>query len=383
MHRRAGCSQSYEMAITGQREIAAMNAARTAIKPSHVTQVHPRRISTIPTGESTSSVYTGYIGNMLSVVVPVHNEEPSILALYDRLTSVLENLRRPYEVIFVDDSPTDRSFELLANLIETGCPFKVLRLRRDSGETAALAAGFDEAQGQVIVSLDGNLQHDPEDIPLLLEKIDEGYDIVSGWRKDRLEGAISRLSSAIANLAMKRVSGVKLHDFGSTFRAYRSEVLKEVNLYGELHRFIPALASFYGARITEVPIKSIVQPRRKRFYGLSRILRAFFDLVTIKFLLTYLTRPMHFFGKLGLTGVALGSVVLIWLAISKLAGGDIIGEHGPLLVAAAMCWFGGLMLFSTGLIGEVLMRTYFESQGRRIYAIREIRSRERFLDGSR
>jgi glycosyltransferase involved in cell wall biosynthesis len=322
---------------------------------------------------------------MLSIVIPIHNEEPAILPLYDRLTAVLEAIHRPYEILFVDDASTDRSFDLLANLVETDHHLKVLRLRRNFGQTAALAAGFDEAQGDVIISLDGDLQHDPEDIPLLLEKIDAGWDIASGWRKNRVDNAVTRkIPSRIANWLMKKTSGVDLHDFGTTFKAYRSEVLKDVNLYGELHRFIPALASFYGARVIEVPIKNIERPNGASHYGLSRTFRVFFDILTIGFLLRYLTRPMHFFGKWGLAGIALGSVILFGILLKKIWGHDIIAEHGPLLIAGAMLWFAGLMLFSVGLIGEVLMRTYFESQGRRIYAVREIRSRrEQLVDGNR
>jgi glycosyltransferase involved in cell wall biosynthesis len=329
--------------------------------------------------------YTRGIPLELSIVIPIHNEEPAILPLYDRLTGVLENLRRRYEIIFIDDASTDRSFDLLANLVETDPRLKVLRLRRNFGQTAALAAGFDEAQGEVIISLDGDLQHEPEDIPLLLEKIDEGFDIASGWRKNRVDNAVTRkIPSRIANWMMKRASGVELHDFGTTFKAYRSEVLKDVKLYGELHRFIPALASFYGARVIEVPIKNIERPNGASHYGLGRTFRVFFDILTIGFLLRYLTRPMHFFGKWGLAGIALGSFVLLGMLVKKIGGQDIIAEHGPLLIAGALLWFAGLMLFSTGLIGEVLMRTYFESQGRRIYAVREVRSRrEQLVDGAR
>jgi glycosyltransferase involved in cell wall biosynthesis len=322
---------------------------------------------------------------MLSIVIPIHNEEPAILPLYDRLTAVLEKLKRPYEILFIDDASTDRSFDLLSNLVEIDAHLKILRLRRNFGQTAALAAGFDEAQGDVIVSMDGDLQHDPEDIPRLLEKIEEGYDIASGWRKDRVDNAVTRrIPSRIANWMMKRASGVDLRDFGTTFKAYRAEVLKDVNLYGELHRFIPALASFYGAQVAEVPIRNIERPNGASHYGLGRTFRVFFDILTIKFLLRYLTRPMHFFGTWGLGGVGLGSAVLLYMLIAKIAGHDIIAEHGPLLVAGALLWIAGLMMFSTGLIGEVLMRTYFESQGRRIYAIREVRTRqEQLVDGAR
>ncbi len=322
---------------------------------------------------------------MLSIVIPIHNEEPAILPLYDRLTGVLEALRRPYEIIFVDDASSDRSFDLLANLVETDSHLKVLRLRRNFGQTAALAAGFDEAQGDVIISLDGDLQHDPDDIPLLLEKIEAGYDIASGWRKNRVDNAVTRkIPSRIANWMMKRASGVELHDFGTTFKAYRSEILKDINLYGELHRFIPALASFYGARIIEVPIKNIERPNGASHYGLGRTFRVFFDIITIHFLLRYLTRPMHFFGKWGLAGIVLGSIILFGIMVQKLAGHDVIAEHGPLMMAGGLLWLAGLMLFCVGLMGEVLMRTYFESQGRRIYAVREIRSRrEQLVDGAR
>jgi glycosyltransferase involved in cell wall biosynthesis len=313
----------------------------------------------------------------LSVVIPIHNEEPSLLPLYDRLTAVLERLRKPYEIIFVDDASTDRSFDLLANLVETDPRLKVIRLRRNFGQTAALAAGFDESQGQVVISLDGDLQHAPEDIPALLEKIEEGYDIASGWRKNRLDNAMTRrIPSRIANWLMAKASNVDLRDFGTTFKAYRAEILKDVNLYGELHRFIPALATFYGARIAEVPIRN--QPRSSggSHYGLGRTFRVIFDIFTIWFLLKYFTRPMHFFGKLGIGAMTLGGGILSFLAASKIwTGGDIITEHGPLMVLGALALLTGVVLFCTGLLGEVLTRTYFESQGRRIYAVREIRTR--------
>ncbi len=313
---------------------------------------------------------------MLSIVIPIHNEEPSILPLYDRLTSVLEGVQKPYEILFVDDASTDRSFDLLANLVETDGRLKVIRLRRNFGQTAALSAGFDEAQGSVIVSMDGDLQHAPEDIPELLKKIDEGYDIASGWRNHRVDNAITRkLPSKIANWLMRKASGVDLRDFGTTFKAYRAEVIKEVNLYGELHRFIPALASFYGARVVEVPIRNIPRASGASHYGLGRTFNVLFDILTIKFLLKYFTRPMHFFGRLGLASLGIGGGRLAWRRLMKMMGQDVIAEHGPLMVMGGLMAIAGLMMFSTGLLGEVLMRTYFESQGRRIYAVREVRSR--------
>src|SRR5579864_5138002 len=324
---------------------------------------------------------------MLSIVIPVHNEERSILPLYDRLTGVLESLGRPYEILFVDDASTDRSFELLANLIETDARLKVIRLRRNFGQSAALSAGFHEAKGKIIIAMDGDLQHAPEDIPALLAKIDEGFDIASGWRKDRVDNAITRkLPSRIANWMMARASGLDLRDFGTTFKAYRAEVLEDVHLYGELHRFIPALASFYGARVAEVPIRNTPRASGDSHYGLGRTFRVLFDILTIRFLLRYFTRPMHFFGALGLAGTSLGGLILLYCAGDKLINGrDIFLQHGPLMIAGVLLLLAGLMMFSTGLLGEVMIRTYFESQGRRIYAVREIRTRRdpQVTDGAR
>src|ERR1700686_3993769 len=316
---------------------------------------------------------------MLSVVIPIHNEEPAILPLYDRLTQVLEKIRKPYEILFVDDASTDRSFDLLANLVETDARLKVIRLRRNFGQTAALAAGFDESQGNIIISLDGDLQHAPEDIPALLQKIDEGYDIASGWRKERVDNAFTRkIPSRIANWLMAKASGVDLRDFGTTFKAYRAEVLKDVHLYGELHRFIPALASFYGARVAEVPIQNTPRIAGGSHYGLSRTFRVLFDILTIRFLLKYFTRPMHFFGGFGLFGTTAGGLILAFCAIQKILwNGDIVQEHRPLMVAGSLLFVTGMMMFSTGLIGELMIRTYFESQGRRIYAIRDVLTQKR------
>jgi glycosyltransferase involved in cell wall biosynthesis len=315
---------------------------------------------------------------MLSIVVPIHNEEHSILPLYDRLTSVLLEIRRPYEILFIDDASTDRSYELLSNLVQTDQHLKVIRLRRNFGQTAALSAGFHEARGGILIAMDGDLQHAPEDIPSLLIKIDEGYDIASGWRKERVDNRLTRrIPSRTANWLMSKASGIELRDFGTTFKAYRAEVLKDVHLYGDLHRFIPALASFYGARVAEVPIRNTARASGASHYGLGRTFRVLFDILTIRFLLKYFTRPMHFFGAIGLIGTALGSVMLGYCMVVKLFWRlDIIAEHGPLMIAGALLLLAGLMMFSTGLIGEMMMRTYFESQDRRIYAVREILCRK-------
>src|SRR5580693_5086161 len=256
---------------------------------------------------------------MLSIVVPIHNEEHSILPLYDRLTSVLVGVGRDYEILFIDDASTDRSAELLAHLVQTDARLKVVRLRRNFGQTAALAAGFHEAAGEVIIAMDGDLQHAPEDIPALLEKIDEGYDIASGWRKERIDNPITRkIPSRVANWLMAKASGIDLRDFGTTFKAYRAEVLKDVHLYGDLHRFIPALASFYGARVAEVPIQNTPRIAGASHYGLGRTFRVLFDILTIRFLLKYFTRPMHFFGAIGLAGTGSGSLILGFCLIEKL-----------------------------------------------------------------
>ncbi len=314
---------------------------------------------------------------MLSLVVPIHNEEHSILPLYDRLTAVLRTVPGTYEILFVDDASTDRSHELLANLVQTDGRLKVIRLRRNFGQTAALSAGFHEAKGDVIIAMDGDLQHAPEDIPALLKPISEGYDIASGWRHERADNALTRrLPSKIANWLMAKASGMDLHDFGTTFKAYRAEVLADVHLYGELHRFIPALASVYGARVIEVPIQNPPRGGGVSHYGLSRTFRVLFDILTIRFLLKYATRPMHFFGAIGLAGTSSGSLILGYCLVLKLFTRiDIIQEHGPLMLAGAMLLIVGMMMFSTGLIGELVMRTYFESQNRRIYAVRDILTR--------
>jgi glycosyltransferase involved in cell wall biosynthesis len=309
----------------------------------------------------------------VSVVIPVHNEESNLLPLYDRLIATLEGAGDPFEIIFVDDGSTDSSRELLANLVAHDDRLKVLLLRRNFGQTAALAAGFEEADGDVVVAMDGDLQHAPEDIPVLLAKLDEGYDVASGWRYQRVDGFWTRrLPSRIANWMMAKLSGIDLHDFGTTFKAYRADVLHSIRLYGELHRFIPVLASMDGARIAEAPIQNVTRPGGKSHYGLGRSFRVMFDLITLRFLLRYLTRPMHFFGSIGLALGLVASVDFAYLGWRKLEGVHIMVEHGPLLIAGAVMAIAGLQMLCTGLIGEVLMRTYFESQGRPIYSIREV-----------
>ncbi len=314
----------------------------------------------------------------ISVVIPAHNEGASLLPLFDRLVATLEGVGRPFEIVVVDDASTDDSLGLLRNLSASDPRLKAVALRRNSGQTAALAAGFESAAGETVVAMDGDLQHAPEDIPALLAKIDEGYDLANGWRERRVDGLLTRrLPSRIANWLIRKASGVELRDFGGTFKAYRSELLGQLRLYGDLHRFIPVLAALHGARIAEVPIRNFERSSGRSHYGLSRTLGVFFDLLTVVFLARYLTRPMHLFGSLGLLCGGSGGLILAYLAARKVQGIHIMVEHGPLLVAGSLLAVTGLQLLCTGLLGEVLMRTYFESQGRPIFGAREVIGRSK------
>lgn len=314
---------------------------------------------------------------MISVVVPVYNEEANVEPLYRRLTSVLTRLGESYEVVFVDDGSQDETGSILEGICQTDNHVVVIRLRRNFGQAAALQAGFDFAKGDVIISMDGDLQHDPEDIPQFLSEIAEGYDIVSGWRVARKDARITRqLPSQIANWMMARLSGVKLHDFGTTFKAYQRETLHNLQLYGELHRFVPALASWSGATIKEIPIRNSLRQNGKSHYGLSRTVGVLLDLISIKFLLDYSTKPLRFFGLLSLLSTGTGGVIAFFLAYEKLfRHKSILLEHGPLLFIATLLILAGIQFLSMGLIGEMLSRTYYESQKKPIYALREIKGR--------
>ena len=313
-----------------------------------------------------------------SIVIPVHNEEDSLIPLFAKVVETMESHDWDFEIVFVDDASTDGSSALLEQIASLDARVLVVQLRRNFGQSAALAAGFDYARGEVIVSMDGDFQHDPADLPCLIEKIHEGYDVVSGWRKQRVDNFLTRrLPSAIANWAMRVFSGVPLHDFGTTFKAYRRETIRSVNLYGELHRFIPALASWQGARMTEVPIRNVVRASGRSHYGLDRTVRVLFDLLTVRFLLRYLTRPLHFFGTLSLGCFAVGGAVLGYLLYEKLLGHSIFLEHGPLLLLGIMAVLAGVQLISTGLIGEILTRIYHEGQQRRIYSVSRVIGRSR------
>jgi glycosyltransferase involved in cell wall biosynthesis len=310
-----------------------------------------------------------------SIVVPLYNEQDNIRPLYSKIAEVMRTVGEPYEVIFVDDGSKDQTYQALAGVYENDSHVQLIRLRRNFGQTAALKAGFDFARGEVIISLDGDLQHDPEEIPLFVAKMEEGYDIVSGWRSERKDHWLTRrLPSRIANWVIAKLSRVELHDFGTTFKAYRREVIQEIQLYGELHRFIPALASWSGATVAEIPIKSVARKNGKSNYGLSRTIRVLLDLISVKFLLDYSTKPLQFFGLLGLFGTTIGTVMGLFLFFKKLILGEhVMIQHGPLLFMAMLLILSGIQFLSIGLIGEMISRTYYESQNKAIYAVREIR----------
>jgi glycosyltransferase involved in cell wall biosynthesis len=309
----------------------------------------------------------------LSIVIPLFNEEESVEPLYTQLKEALEPLEQSYEIIVVDDGSTDRSFELLKGLHAQDKRLRVIRFRRNFGQTAAFAAGFEHAQGRVVVTMDADLQNDPADIPRLLEKLEEGYDVVSGWRVERWKSAwlTRRLPSVVANRLISETTGVHLHDYGCSLKAYRDEVVKNINLYGELHRFIPAMASWMGVSVTEIPVH--YQPRQfgHSKYGLSRTIKVILDLLTVRFLLSYATRPIHIFGSLGLAMSGLGGILGLYLSVVKLALGQDIGSR-PLLLLAILLMVLGVQMITMGLLGELVVRTYHESQGKRIYVIREI-----------
>ncbi len=309
----------------------------------------------------------------LSIVVPFHNEEANIAPLYRRLHAVLEALTIEYELIFVDDGSSDHTHAILQDIALHDTRVTGVRLRRNFGQTAALAAGFERAAGEVIIAMDGDLQHQPEDIPRFLDKIDQGYDIVSGWRQQRQDGLRRTLPSQVANWLMAHASGIPLHDFGTTFKAYRSEILQRIPLYGQMHRFIPALASLEGAVMTEVPIADVQRVSGRSHYGLARTWRVLFDILTIRFLLTYLSRPLHFFGSVGLAMIGTALPLAVWLLIKKLVFGQhIFLQHGVMLLFCVVTFLGGIQFLGLGLLGELLTRLYYAPAQRSIYSVARI-----------
>lgn len=308
----------------------------------------------------------------ISIVVPVYDEAESLRLLYAKLRGAMEGLGRRCELIFVDDGSTDGSFAILQQLQNDDPLVYVIRLRRNFGQAAALSAGFDWAQGEVIVTLDADLQNDPADIHTLLAKLDEGYDVVSGWRVRRQDDFLTRrLPSQAANFLISVLTGVRLHDSGCSLKVYRSDVVKNVHLYGELHRFLPSLASWMSVRITEVPVHHAPRQFGRSKYGLKRAIMVFLDLITVKFLLDYSTRPIQIFGLVGIFCETIGVALGLYLMVLKLVYHQGIGDR-PLLLLAVLLMVLGVQFISMGLLGELIIRNYHEVQGKPIYIVREI-----------
>ena len=309
----------------------------------------------------------------LSVVIPIRNEAPSLVKLLDELTETLTAWGRSYEIIVIDDGSTDDSFEILARLQAADPRLRVIRFRRNFGQTAAFSAGFDHARGRLIVTSDGDLQNDPRDIPAMVERLDRGFDIVCGWRKDRKDAFMSRrLPSTVANRLISVATGVRLHDYGCSLKVFRAEVVKSLKLYGEMHRFLPAIASEQGVSIDEVVVNHRPRQHGRSKYGIGRTIRVILDLVTVKFLLSYSTRPLQIFGLIGISMGLAGGLISGWLAYQRLIEAESLSNR-PLLLLGILLISTGFQLVTLGLLAEIQARTYHESQNKPIYAIREIR----------
>ncbi|MGH3111024.1 MAG: glycosyltransferase family 2 protein [Gaiellaceae bacterium] len=311
----------------------------------------------------------------ISIVVPVYDEEQSVERLHEELVLALSDLGRSFEIIVVDDGSRDETYARLARLAASDSRLKLVKLRRNYGQTAAMAAGFDHAQGDVIVPIDGDLQNEPSDIPRLLEKIDDGYDVVSGWRKDRQDSFLRRLPSRLANWLIGRVTGVRLHDYGCTLKAYRADILRDTRLYGEMHRFLPALAYQAGARITEIPVGHRPRTTGKSKYGLGRTLKVLLDLMTVKFLSVWSTKPSYLFGGAGGLLCLLGTAFVTWTAYEKIFN-DVYVYRQPSLIVGVFLFTIGFNLILLGLLAELIVRTHHESQSKPVYLVRERRNFE-------
>jgi len=324
----------------------------------------------------------------LSVVIPVFNEADNVAELHRELTASLEPMGRPYEVLLVDDGSVDGTLQRLLEIEGRDRRVRVLRLRRNFGQTAAFSAGFDHARGEVVVTSDGDLQNDPADIPRLVTRLEEGgFDLVCGWRKERKDPLSKRVPSWFANRLISWATGVHLNDYGCSLKAIRADVVKSLRLYGEMHRFIPAVASWMGVSVAEMPVRHRPRLRGHSKYGLGRTLRVLLDLFTVKFLVAYGTRPAHLFGLWGLGVGAIGAATLAYLAYVKFVVGEAIGGR-PLLIVGWMLLIAGVMLVMNGLLAELLVRTYHESQGKPTYVVKELppaaepeRERERAVPG--
>jgi len=325
-----------------------------------------------PTSHTEADSAAGTDHPAVSVVIPIYNEEEALPHLVEALKGALDKLDRSWEVILVNDGSRDDSQARMDEAAREDARFIAIQLRRNFGQTPAMSAGFDHASGDIIIAMDADLQNDPRDIPKLLEKIDDGYDCVSGWRKDRKDKWLTRIfPSQVANWLISTVTGVRLHDYGCSLKAYRREILEDVQLYGEMHRFIPALARWAGASITEVVVTHHPREFGTSKYGLSRTSRVFLDLMTVKFLLSYSTRPIQVFGKWGLLSAILGFLMALWLSFRKFAFGEDIGNR-PALLLAVLLILVGFQFITMGLLAELQARTYYEAQDKPIYAIRKI-----------
>jgi glycosyltransferase involved in cell wall biosynthesis len=308
----------------------------------------------------------------LSVFLPVYNEEDNLGPLHEKLTNAMATLGRTYEVIYVDDGSTDRSYEVLKSIAEADPRAKVVRFRRNYGQTAAMAAGIQAASGEILIPMDADMQNDPADIARLLEKLDEGYDVISGWRKDRQDNAVTRnLPSWVANWLISTISGVHLHDYGCSLKAYRRDVLQDVKLYGEMHRFIPIYASWAGARVAEIPVTHHPRIHGQSKYGLNRIFKVVLDLITVKFLSSYATKPIYVFGGAGFLSIFLSMLAGSWAVYLKLIGyADFIQTPLPLLTVTLFML--GVQIILMGLLAEMIMRTYHESQDKATFTVRNV-----------
>jgi len=308
----------------------------------------------------------------ISVVIPVYNEQDSIYYLYESLQDVLEKLNKKYEVILVDDGSTDKTYEYLKDVHLKNPNFKVIRFRRNFGQTQAMKAGFDHAKGKLVITLDADLQNDPNDIPKLLKKINEGFDIVSGWRKNRKDNTISRkIPSIIANKIISSLFNVRIHDYGCTLKIYKKDVIDNIELYGEMHRYIPAIASWMGVKVGEVVVNHRPRKFGKAKYGLSRTIRVILDIITIKFLISYSKRPMQIFGLIGVVLSFIGIVFTIWVLVERIFFAIPLSTR-PILIISIFTIMIGIQFITMGLLGEIIMRTYYEGTGKPTYVIKEI-----------
>ncbi len=328
-----------------------------------------RSFNSKPQTELDAALAKDYIH--VSVVIPIYNEAENLPHLFTQLQEALDNLEQSGEVLLIDDGSSDQSYEIMKHFPEQDSRFQVIGLRRNFGQTAAFSAGFDYSHGDIIITMDGDLQNDPMDMPKLLEKMSEGYDIVSGWRFERQDKFLTRkLPSQMANRLISRSTGVSLHDYGCSLKAYKREVLENTKLYGEMHRFIPALASRYGVRVAEVPVNHRARQFGQSKYGLGRVIRVILDLLTVIFLLDYATKPMQIFGLMGLGSFSLGLVLSAYLSILRLFFNEPLADR-PLLLLSILMIVVGIQLLIMGLLGELVIRTYHETQDKPIYSIRE------------